>query len=150
LGQQVFLNFMGTAETFLEGRDLPTPSGVSTAQPGSANFFGKGGQFFLDQTFRLSFELFHGDTAFKPADWRIRVTPVASLNYLSVQQLGVVSPDVRAGTTRFDDHVGLQEAFFEHKIADLSPNYDFISARAGIQQFNADFRGFLFVDEQPG
>ena len=36
------------------------------------------------------------------------------------------------------------------KLHDLSDNYDFISARAGIQQFNADFRGFLFVDEQPG
>ena len=149
-GQQVFLDFTGAAETFLEGRDVPTPSGVSAALPGSANFFGKGGQFFLDQTFRFSFELFHGDTSFKPADWRIRVTPVASLNYLSVQQLGVVSPDVRAGTTRFDDHVGLQEAFFEYKIADLSPNYDFVSARVGIQQFNADFRGFLLADEQPG
>jgi len=149
-GQQVFLNFTGTAETFLEGRRVPTPSGVSTAEPGSANFFGKGDQFFLDQTFSFSFDLFHGDTSFKPADWRIRVTPEVSLNYLSVQELGVVSPDVRKGTTRFDDHVGLQEAFFEYKIADLSPNYDFVSARAGIQQFNADFRGFLFVDEQPG
>jgi hypothetical protein len=149
-GQQVFLNFTGTAETFVEGRDVPTPSGVSSAQPGSSNFFGKGGQFFLDQTFRLSFDLFHGDTSFKPVDWQIRITPEASLNYLDVQQLGIVSPDVRKGTTRFDDHVGLQEAFFEYKIADLSPNYDFVSARAGIQQFNADFRGFLFVDEQPG
>jgi len=35
------------------------------------------------------------------------------------------------------------------KLHDLGPNYDFVSARAGIQQFNADFRGFLFVDEQP-
>lgn len=149
-GQQVFLDFTGTAETFLEGRRVPTPSGISTASPGSSNFFGKGDQFFLDQTFRFSLDLFHGDTSFKPADWRIRITPEASLNYLSVQELGIVSPDVRKGTTRFDDHVGLQEAFFEYKLRDLSPNYDFVSARAGIQQFNADFRGFLFVDEQPG
>jgi hypothetical protein len=148
-GEQVFLDFTGTAETFLEGRRVPTPSGVSTAQPGSSTFFGKGDQLFLDQTFRFTFDLFHGDTSFKPADWRIRITPEASLNYLDVQELGVVSPDVRKGTTRFDDHVGLQEAFVEYKIADLSPNYDFVSARAGIQQFNADFRGFLFVDEQP-
>jgi len=148
-GQQVFLDFTGTAETFLEGRRVPTPSGVTTVQPGSADYFGKGDQFFLDQTFRFSFDLFHGDTSFKPADWRIRVTPEVSLNYLSVQELGIVSPDPRKGTTRFDDHVGLQEAFFEYKLHDLSPNYDVVSARAGIQQFNADFRGFLFVDEQP-
>jgi len=29
------------------------------------------------------------------------------------------------------------------KFHDFGPNYDFISARAGIQQFNADFRGFF-------
>jgi Carboxypeptidase regulatory-like domain len=149
-GQQVFLDFTGSAETFLEGRRVPTPTGVSTAEPGNPSFFGNGNQLFLDQTFRFSFDLFHGDTSFKPADWRIRITPEVSLNYLSVAELGVVSPDVRKGTTRFDNHIGLQEAFFEYKIADLSPNYDFISERAGIQQFNADFRGFLFVDEQPG
>jgi hypothetical protein len=149
-GQQVFFDFTGTAETFLEGRRVPTPSGVTTAEPGSANFFGNGDQLFLDQTFRFSFDLFHGDTSFKPADWRIRVTPEASLNYLSVEELGVVNADPRKGTARFDDHIGLQEAFFEYKFADLSPNYDFVSTRAGIQQFNADFRGFLYVDEQPG
>jgi hypothetical protein len=148
-GQQVFLNFTGTAETFLDGRRVPTPTAASPAQPGSANFFGKGDQLFLDQTFRFSFDLFHGDTSFKPVDWRIRITPELSLNYLDVQELGIISPDVRKGTTRFDDHLGLQEAFVEVKLHDLSPNYDFISARAGIQQFNADFRGFLFVDSQP-
>jgi Carboxypeptidase regulatory-like domain len=149
LGQQVFLNFTSSAETFLDGRRVPTPSGVSTAQPGSAEFFGRGEQFFLDQTLRFTFDLFHGDASFKPVDWRIRVTPEVSLNYLDVRELGVVSPDVRKGTTRFDSHIGLQEAFVEVKLHDLSPNYDFVSARAGIQEFNADFRGFLFVDEQP-
>jgi hypothetical protein len=149
-GQQVFFDFTGTAETFLNGRRVPTPTDVSPTRPGSAAFFGNGDQFFLDQTFRFSFDLFHGDTSFKPVDWRIRVTPEVSLNYLEVQELGIVSPDVRKGTTRFDDHIGLQEAFVEVKLHDLSLNYDFVSARAGVQQFNADFRGFLFVDEQPG
>ena len=32
----------------------------------------------------------------------------------------------------------------------MSPNYDFVSVRAGIQQFTSDFRGFLFSEEQPG
>lgn len=149
LGQQVFFDFTGSAETFLDGRRVPTPSGVSAAQPGSAQFFGRGEQLFLDQTFCFSFDLFHGDASFKPVDWRIRVTPELSLNYLDVQELGIVSPDVRKGTTRFDSHLGLQEAFAEVKLHDLSPNYDFVSVRAGIQEFNADFRGFLFVDEQP-
>ena len=149
LGQQVFLNFTGSAQTFVDGRCVPTPTGASPAQPGTAAFFGNCGQFSLDQTFRFTFDLFHGDASFKPVDWRIRVTPEASLNYLAVQELGIVSPDVRNGTTRFDSHLGLQEAFVEVKLHDLGPNYDFVSARAGIQEFNADFRGFLFVDEQP-
>jgi hypothetical protein len=148
-GQQMFLNLTATAETFFDGRRVPSPSGVSAAEPGSSGFFGRGQQAFVDQTLRFSFDLFHGDASFKPVDWRIRITPELSLNDLDVQELGIVSPDVRAGTNRFDDHLGFQEAFAEAKLADLSDNYDFISARAGIQQFNADFRGFLFVDEQP-
>jgi hypothetical protein len=150
LGQQVFFNFTGSETTFIDGRKVPVPSDVSAAQPGSSQFFGRGEQFFLDQTFRFTFDLFHGDASFKPVDWRIRVTPEVSLNFLDVKELGIVGPDVRAGTTRLDSHVGFQEAFVEYKLHDLSPNYDFVSVRAGIQEFNADFRGFLFVDEQPG
>src|SRR5207302_5349587 len=111
---------------------------------------GRGEQAFLDQTFRVSFDLFHGDASFKPVDWRIRVTPEVSLNNLKVRELGIVGPSPLNGTNRFDTHVGLQEAFVEYKIHDLSANYDFVSIRAGIQEFNADFRGFLFQDEQPG
>jgi len=149
-GQQIFLNITASSETFFDGRRVPSPSGVSAAQPGSDAFFGRGEQAFLDQTLRFSFDLFHGDASFKPVDWRIRITPELSLNDLDARELGIVSPNVRAGTNRFDDHLGFQEAFAEVKLHDLSDNYDFISARAGIQQFNADFRGFLFVDEQPG
>ncbi len=149
LGQQVFLNVTASETTFIDGRKVPSPSNVSAAQAGSSEFFGRGEQFFLDQTLRFTFDLFHGDASFKPVDWRFRVTPEVSLNYLDVRELGIVGPDVRAGTTRLDSHVGFQEAFLEYKLRDLSPNYDFISVRAGIQEFNADFRGFLFVDEQP-
>jgi hypothetical protein len=150
LGQQIFLNLTASSETFFDGRRVPSPSGVSAAQPGSSSFFGRGEQGFFDQTLRFSFDLFRGDASFKPVDWRIRITPEISLNDLNVRELGIVSPDVRHGTNRFDSHVGLQEAFVEVKLHDLSDNYDFISARAGIQQFNVDFRGFLFADEQPG
>jgi len=149
-GQQTFFNLTGVSDTFVDGRRLPTPTNVSTAHPGEPGFFGKGEQFFLDQEFLFSLDLFHGDTSFRPVDWRIRVTPVISLNYLDVRELGVVNINVKAGTTRLDSHIGLQEAFGEVKLADLSPNYDFVSVRAGIQEFNSDFRGFLFVDEQPG
>jgi hypothetical protein len=149
-GNRTFFNLTAVSDTFFDGRKLPTPSDVSTAQPGEPGFFGHGQQAFLDQIFLFSFDLFHGDTAFRPIDWQIRVTPVISLNYLAVRELGIVNIDVRSGTKRLDSHFGLQEAFAEVKLADLSPNYDFISLRAGIQQFNSDFRGFLFVEEQPG
>jgi hypothetical protein len=149
LGQQVFLNLTASAETFFDGRRVPSPSNVSSARAGSLDFFGRGEQAFSDQTLRFAFDLFHGDASFKPVDWRIRITPEFSLNDLKVRELGIVGPDVRSGTNRFDNHVGLQEAFVEVKLHDLGPNYDFVSARAGIQQFNADFRGFLFVDEEP-
>ncbi len=133
-GQQTFFNFTAISDTFFDGRRLPTPTGVSTAQPGTTGFFGKGNQAFVDQVFLFSFELFHGDTSFRPVDWRIRITPAIGLNYLDVQELGIVNMDVRKGTTRLDSHIGLQEAFAEVKLRDLSPNFDFVSVRAGIQE----------------
>jgi hypothetical protein len=149
-GQQIFLNITVTSETLAEERRVPVTSNISSARPGSTDFFGRGEQFAPSETFRFSFDLFHGDTSFRPVDWRIRVTPAVNVNYLAARELGIVNVDVRDGTTRLDSHAGLQEAFVEYKIRDLSPNYDFLSVRAGIQRFSSDFRGFLFVDEQPG
>jgi hypothetical protein len=148
---KTFLSLTADSITALEGKRLPTPAGQSAATADEPDFFGLGGQFFLAQTFRFSFDLFHGDTAaFKPVDWRIRVTPAMNINYLVARENQVVSPDVAHGTTRLDGHVGLQEVFGEVKIADLGPNYDFFNVRAGIQTFVSDFRGFVFADEQPG
>lgn len=83
----------------------------------------------------FSFEMFKGDTAFKPKDWAFRITPHVNVNY--------VSADVGM-------HVALQEGFAEWKLTDVGPNFDFISARGGIQPFNSDFRGFLFRDSNLG
>ena len=149
-GQRTFLNITATADTSLDGRRVPQMSNISSARPGSSDFFGRGEQFALHQTFRFSFDLFHGDTSFRPVDWRIQITPAVNVNYLNVRELGAVNIDVRDGTTRLQAHAGLQEAFAEYKIHDLNPNYDFLSVRAGIQSFSSDFRGFLFVEEQPG
>jgi hypothetical protein len=149
-GQQTFLNITATSDTLLDERRVPSTSNISSAHPGTGDYFGKGDQFAISQTFRFSFDLFHGDTSFRPVDWRIQVTPAVNVNYLDVRELGIVNIDVANGTTRLDAHVGLQEAFAEYKIHDLSTNYDFFSVRAGIQSFSSDFRGFIFVDEQPG
>ncbi len=149
-GQKWFFNFTGTSITGLDVRRLPVPSGVSAEQGGSAKFFGRGEQGLASQSFRLSFDLFEGDTSFRPIDFRIRFTPEFNLNFLQTRERGLVNVDVRKGTNRFDTHAGLQEGFVEAKIHDVSPNFDFVSVRAGIQQFVSDFRGFIFAEEQPG
>jgi len=149
-GQQTFLNLNFTSETAVDGRILPVASGVSSANPGSSPFFGGFGQFAMSENLAFSIDLFHGDAAFRPVDWRIKVTPEINVNYLAAEETGIVNADVRQGTTRLDAHLGLQEAFVEVKLADLSHAYDFVSARAGIQTFNSDFRGFIFFDQEPG
>lgn len=150
IGNQTFLNLTLTSDTFFDGRRLPVPSGLGSAYPDSSQFFGRFGQYFLTENIAISADLFHGDTSFRPADWRVQFTPEVNLNYLAVQENGIVNVDVTKGTTRFDTHVGLQEGFVEAKIKDLSNQYDFISVRAGVQSFTSDFRGFIFSDQEPG
>jgi len=53
-------------------------------------------------------------------------------------------------TTRLEEFFALQEAFLEIHLADISNNYDFVSARVGIQPFVSDFRGFVFADSNLG
>ena len=149
-GQDWFFKFTGTSITGFDLRRLPIPSGLGSEQPNSEQFFGKDEEAFVGQTFLFSFDLFRGDTSFKPFDVRFRFTPAVNLNFLQTQERGIVNVNVEAGTNRFDTHVGLQEGFMELKLHDLSPNFDFVSIRAGIQQFTSDFRGFIFSDEQPG
>ena len=152
LGNKTFFAFTGLSETVTNFVRVPLPSPPGAQRPGSQEFFGKGELFFLSQTFRLSFELFHGSTqAFRPVDWRIKVTPAFNMNYVNTKERGIVNIDVTRGTNRFDTRsAGLQEAFVEFRVKDLSPNFDVLFVRAGIQQFTSDFRGFVFVEEQPG
>jgi hypothetical protein len=150
LGQRTFFVFTGVSDSLLEGRNVPVPSGVSTQRPGSERFFGRGGVYVPVTAIRASFDLFRGDTAFRPIDWRVRVAPAFSLNYVNLSEYNGVNADVRRHDTRLDHHVGLQEAFFEKKLFDTSHHFDFVSVRAGIQEFTSDFRGFLSVLEAPG
>ena len=150
LGQQIFLNFTASSETFFDGRRVPSPSGVSAAQPGSSGFFGRGEQAFFDQTLRFSFDLFHGDASSNRSIGAFASLRSSVSTILMFVSLASSAPTCVTAPTVSTIILVLQEAFVEVKLHDLSDNYDFISARAGIQQFNADFRGFLFVDEQPG
>jgi hypothetical protein len=44
----------------------------------------------------------------------------------------------------------VQELFVDYHLRNTSDRYDFDSIRVGIQPFQADFRGFLFNDQQLG
>ena len=115
-GQRWFFNFTGTSETAVDGRRLPLPSGVDTERPDSGEFFGRGEQALLTQNLRFSFDLFRGDTSFRPVDFRVRITPEINLNFLQTRERGhrqhrPAGRDIN----RFDTHIGLQEAFVEAK-----------------------------------
>jgi hypothetical protein len=152
IGQHTFLEIVASTEAILEARKVPTPATgfESTANPFQTNLIGNGNQFFYTQFFRLGVDLSHGDAAFKPTDWRIHVQPVFDVNYLTVSELGIVSPDVNDGLSRGRNYFALQEWFAESKLADTSPYYDFLSARVGSQPFVSDFRGFIFNDTNRG
>src|SRR5258706_4015797 len=149
-GQNTFLNLQLASITAVDQRRIPLPSNLGSSRPGSEEFFGKFRQTSLAEIVSLSATLFRGDTSFGPINWQFRFTPEFNINYLKVGENGIVNIDVRKGTDRTDTHVGLQEAFFEVKLRDLSGAYDFVSVRAGIQTFNSDFRGFIFNDQEPG
>jgi hypothetical protein len=151
IGNKIFMILSGASTTNLELRRVPTDSNISSDEPSSAEFFGQPEQLAVSETVQLTFELFHGDTVFKPRDWAIKISPTFSIpNYLNARENGVVNIDVRRGTNRTDTHISLEEAFAEVKLMDTNENYDFISVRAGIQPFVSDFRGFLFTDNNLG
>jgi len=150
-GNKLFLILSAVSATGVEQRRAPTPSDVSSDEPRSAEFFGQPEQFATSQTMQLTFELFHGDTTFRPRDWAIKISPTFSVpNYLNARENGVVNIDVRRGTNRTDTQVSLEEAFAEVKLKDVNENFDFVSVRAGIQPFVSDFRGFIFSDNNLG
>ena len=148
--QDVFVVLTGVLETPFEYRRVPTPSGVSQSRPGSDEFFGQPEQYSFVSEAVGSIEIFKGDTSFKPRTWALRATPVFNLNYTNTKEFNVINATPEEGRTRRRTDVALQEAFGEYKLADIGPNYDFISVRAGIQPFTSDFRGFLYRDTNLG
>jgi hypothetical protein len=152
LGDHVFMDVSASQFSFFEGRNVPTQTGgfESTSRPGEFPFFGHQNQFFATQFTSISLEFFHGEAAFKPKDWAIKITPIFNVNNAALSELANTNPNVLSGTTRNRTFLALQEWFGEFKISDLSPNYDFVSARVGSQFFVSDFRGFIFADINRG
>jgi hypothetical protein len=151
IGNDIFMVLSAVSTTDVEIRRVPASTAVSSADPDSNNFFGRPENFFFNQTLQVSFEMFKGQTTFQPRTWAFKISPTFSIpNYLNARENGVVNIDVRRGTTRTDTHVSLEEAFVEAKLFNTNDNYDAVSVRAGIQPFNADFRGFLYSDNNLG
>jgi hypothetical protein len=149
--QEFFINLAAISDTIYEPRRVPTPISLQGSQkPGANDQFGDGNQQVFVQNVVLSLSLIEGDTAYRPPDFEVRLTPVFQYNYAKVEEVGVLQRDVRTGTDRNDVHVGLQEAFVDYHIRNVSRRFDFDSLRLGIQPFSTDFRGFLFQDNQLG
>lgn len=151
-GDDWFFIVNAISDTIVEPRSFPQPVTQATSQkPNSIDQFSRSNSLVLAQTFITGVSLLKGLTAFKPPIVEYRLTLATQVNYASVaerQILRVKPSDLTHRTTAF---VGVQEAFVDYHMARFDSNrYDFISVRAGIQEITADFRGFLFLDQQLG
>ncbi len=146
-----FLALNATSDTVIEPRSFPTPVGVqTTSRPGSNDTFGRASSLLASQTFLFGASLIKGSTAYKPPEIEYRIAVAINANYALVNERRILSVDPSKAPHRFDHFVGVQEAFVDYHIRNVSDHYDFDSVRIGIQPFQADFRGFLFNDQQLG
>ncbi len=114
IGQDIFLNLNATTQTEVEFRRVPTASGVSSAVPGSYEFFGQSEQIGVQNYLGFNVELFKGETVFKPTEWAITLQPVFNVNYVSAKETGVVSPDPRGSIFGNDNRPPPSNAFVEN------------------------------------
>ncbi len=142
-----FFSLGVVSDTLVEARRLPTPVGAQTTdRAGAYDVFGQGKQATVAETVVVSLGLIKGNTTFKPPDYEFRFVPVFNVNRTQAEEVRAVRADPRAGTSRTDNHVGVQELFADVHLRNVSARYDFDSVRVGIQPFISDFRGFLFQD----
>ncbi|MDT0633498.1 hypothetical protein [Spectribacter hydrogenoxidans] len=146
-----FFNITAISDTVYEDREVPTPVGVqSTRSAGDLDLLGGTSQQQLLQNLAVELVYYKGNTVFKPPDYEFRFTPVFNYNYTRLDEILNTNVDPANGNTRNDGFVGLQTAFIDVHLRNVSTRYDFDSIRVGIQPFNADFRGFLFQDQPFG
>src|ERR1700688_837453 len=150
-GDDWFFSTSFVNDTVFEPRTVPTAVGVqSTKNSREIDTYGRVGQAFINENLLSSVSIIKGDTTFKPPEFEFRATPVFHVNYLFVDEVGIVNADPRRGVTRQRMFLGLQEGFVDYHLRDVSERYDFDSLRVGIQPISTDFRGFLFQDDQLG
>ncbi len=146
-----FLTLNGVSDTVIEPRSFPIPVGnQTTTSPGSLDVFGRTKSLVLSQTVIVGASLLKGSTAFKPPEIEARVALAVNYNYVQVPEKRVLDVRPTRPTHRDDLFVGVQEAFVDYHLRNVSDRYDFDSIRVGIQPFSSDFRGFVFQDNQLG
>jgi len=139
------------SDTVIEPRTFPIPVGVQTTERGqSLDVFGKDASYVFSQTFIAAASLFKGSTAFKPPEIEYKLALAYNVNYVDVPEKRVLFVEPSKPSHRFDNFLGVQEAFVDYHLRNVSDRYDFDSIRVGIQPFQNDFRGFLFNDNQLG
>lgn len=146
-----FLAVNAISDTVIEPRSFPIPVSVqTTSRPGSLDIFGRDSSLVLAQTFIAAASIIKGSTAFKPPELEFRVALAFQDNYVDVPEKRVLYVEPSKKTHRNDAFVGVQEAFVDYHLRNVSERYDFDSLRVGIQPFSTEFRGFLFQDNQLG
>ena len=146
-GSDWFLALSGISDTLVESRRLPTPVGLqSSDRPGAVDLFGRSKQNVFVETAILSIGVIKGNTTFKPPDYEFRLVPAFQVNHARIEEVRGLRINPAEGKTRTDNHVGIQEAFVDVHLRNVSDRYDFDSYRVGIQPFQSDFRGFIFQD----
>jgi hypothetical protein len=146
-----FFTLTGVSDTVIEPRSFPLPVGAqTTTRPGSNDNFGRTESFVGSQTVIMGLALTKGSTAYKPPEVEFRLTLAFNYNYAQVPEKRILSISPSNPTHRRDTFVGVQEAFVDYHLRNVSDRYDFDSLRVGIQPFSSDFRGFLFQDNQLG
>jgi hypothetical protein len=145
-----FVVLSAISDTVIEPRSTPVPVGIQTGEPGSLDVFGDTEQLLVSETLLTSLSLIKGDTAYRPPDIELRLTPAFNFNRTEAEESRFLFANPGRGKTRNELDFGLQEAFLDYHIRNVSERFDFDSIRAGIQPFTTDFRGFLFQDNQLG
>ena len=94
-GQDIFTNISAKSFTQAEFRKLPVASGVSTAKPGSAEFFGNGAQSLISTDTSVAIDIFKGETSFKPVVWLLHINVVENENWVRTRENNLLNPDPR-------------------------------------------------------
>ena len=150
-GKDWFLNLTAISDTLAESRTLPTPSGVSAVKPHLDHRLRQRQPEPLQRKPHRVIRSFSGTDRIQADRTAIqshadRATSITSICARTVWSSRTSAEERRGrmATSR------CRSSSTSGRSADLSPNYDFISFRAGSQPFNSDFRGFIFNDTNLG